>query len=192
MNVLICGHSFIHRLDSYLNSHIPGTHPPPTFHSHQVTFIGKGGSYLSGTKFNCLMHNVYLYLATSRCHVVYLALGTNDLDRGVPPIQVAQRLISLAQNLQAAYNLRYVFLDQIINRDPLKYPGFSLRAKETNTLLQQLLSQAANPAIILWHHRNFTKPKVRLLQDDGVHPNKVGMNRYWRSLRGAVIYAERH
>lgn len=192
MNTLIFGHSFIHRLKSYLHNP-PQGHNPSLFDAHtNITCIGKGGSYLSGAKYNCLMHNVHLHVSTTNTHTVIISLGTNDLDSGVSPIQVAHSIYALAQSILATYNIRYVFVDQIINRDTVLFPGFQLRAKEANDALQQLIEKGNNPSIRFWHHLNFQNPKQNLLCEDGVHLNKVGIKKYWRSLRGAILFAGHH
>jgi hypothetical protein len=132
------------------------------------------------------MHDVHLFLSTSPCKVVYICLGTNDLDSGASPSQVAHKLWDPALSIQARYKIRYVFIDQIINRDPVKFPGFAAKALVTNAQLEQLTSQAGS-SVKFWKHRNFRNPATNLLCDDGVHLNTVGLKRYWRSLRGAII-----
>lgn len=193
MNTLILGHSFVNRLNAYLHNPSQAQQPPLfNTHNHNLTCIGKGGSYLSGAKYNCLMHNVHLHLSTSVTHTIIISLGTNDLDRGVSPAKVAQSLYALALSLQVTYNIRYVFVEQIINRDTVQYPAFQSRAETANTLLQELITKGNNPAIRFWRHFNFCNPKQRLLCEDGVHLNAVGMKKYWRSLRGAILFAEHH
>lgn len=189
MNVLICGHSFVHRLNAYL-----ATNTAPALHSDQyhITCIGKGGAYLSGHKFTCLMQEIHMYLSTTPCQVIYLSLGCNDLDSGHSPSQVAHSLFSLAKHLLTTCQARFVFIDQILSRDPHIFPGFAEKVQATNQLLQQLINQHHIPGIRLWHHRNFVKPLASLLLHDGVHLNKTGMARYWRSIRGAILFAGRH
>ena len=136
-------------------------------HNHNITCIAKGGCYLSGSKFNCLMHSVHRK----------------------PPKLVAQQLHTLALSLLATYNIRYVFLDQIINRDPAKFPHFAPSAQEANAHLQYLISHNNTTSIRFWLHRNLTNPQKKALAADGVHFNQVGIKKYWRSIRGAIILA---
>jgi lysophospholipase L1-like esterase len=138
------------------------------------------------------MHQANLYLATNSCQVIYIALGTNDLHSGISPSAVAKSLFALASELQATYNVRYVFLDQIINRDPLKFPGFLALAQQANLSLQQLIKQGNNPSVRLWKHRNLVNPQTKVLKDDGVHLNEVGLARQWTSIRGAILFAGRN
>jgi len=187
MNVLIFGHSFIHRLNTYLHQ----SQSPPALNSEQykITCIGKGGACLSGTKYNHLMHTVHQHLTTTNTHAIYIALGTNDLQQGTSPYHVAQALFTLACKLKAAYHPRYVYIDQILHRDHAKFPGFHRQADQTNSILQQLIGSKNPPGIKLWKHRNFTNPTTQLLSKDGTHFNQAGMVKYWRSVRGAVLYA---
>ena len=174
MNTLIMGHSFIHRLNAYLHNP-PQAHQPTLNNSHNLTCIGKGGSYLSGAKYNCLMHDVHLHLSTSVTHTIIISLGTNDLDRGVSPAIVALSLYALALSLQVTYNIRYVFVEQIIKRDTVQFPAFQLRAKDAKTLLEVHINRRTNTSKRFWQHFNFCNPKQRLLCEVGVRLRQVGM-----------------
>ena len=69
-------------------------------------------------------------------------MGTNNLDSGVTPHKVVRDLHALACRLQATYNIMYVFIEQIINRDTVLYPACQQRAEEANALLQDLIIRA--------------------------------------------------
>jgi len=193
MNILIFGHSFTHRLNTYLHNTSLGQGPSFfPIHKHNITCIGKGGAYLSGHKFNCLMHDVHLHLSTIKTHAIIISLGSNDIDSGASPIKVAQQLYALAKSLQATYKVKYVFIEQIINRHPATFPNFQPRATRANQLIKQLVQQGDNSSVRYWYHLNFSNPAHNLLCKDGVHLNPAGMVKYWRSLRGAILFAGRH
>jgi len=191
MNTLIIGHSFVLRLNAYLHSP-PHSHLLQNTQNHHITCIGKGGCYISGNKYNLLRHETNLHLSNTNTQTLIISLGTNDLDSGVPPYKVARCLYSMACGLQIRFHIRYVFIEQILDRDAVQYPGFHQLVQDANDKIQALVDQGANKSVRFWKHHNFAHPKRRLLLRDGVHFNQVGMARYWRSLRGAILYAERH
>lgn len=184
MHVLVLGHSFVTRLDHYLRQKNI-TMPP-----NQITCLGQGGCYLSGLKFTCLMNEAHMFLAANQCQLLYIALGTNDLDAGLPPAKVAQQLWFLARRLQIMYNIRYVFIEQILNRSPLIYPGFKAKARQANAQVQAYINQGNSPHIKYWKHSKMDSPKKPILDGKGVHLNEAGMHKYWRSVRGAIAFAE--
>lgn len=191
MNTLILGHSYIHRLNAYLHSPC-NSHLLSNTANHNITCIGEGGAFFDGRKYNCLRHKGTLHLTSTNTQILIISLGTNDLDRGMDPEMVAWRLYLLASGLQIQYNIRYVFIEQILYRDLEKFPDFRWRADAANEKVKQLVTQLSNKRVKYWQHRNFSNPRNRLLCGDGVHLNKVGMAKYWRSLRGAILYAEHH
>ena len=191
MNTLIFGHSFTHRLNAFLQTP-PGSRPLPNTQQHNITCIGKGGSYLSGSKYDELLHQVHTHLSNNHIHVLIICLGTNDLDSGMTPENVAWRLYLLAAGLQITYHIRSVFVEQILYRDTVQFPGFRQRAAVANAKLEALITQGGNKCVKFWKHHNFNNPRRRILCRDGVHLNQVGMTKYWHSLRGAIFYGEPH
>ena len=146
MNTLILGHSFIHRLNAYLHS--PNhSHLLSNTANHNITCIGEGGAFFSGRKYNCLLHKVHLHLSTTNTQILIISLGTNDLDRGMAPDQVAWRLYLLAAGLQIHYHIRYVFIEQIIGRDTVQFPDFKWRADAANDKVKALIAQLSNKRV---------------------------------------------
>ena len=191
MNTLILGHSYIHRLNAYLHSP-KNTNLLSNTANHNITCIGEGGAFFDGRKYNCLRHKGNLHLSSTNTQILIVALGTNDLDRGMAPDKVAWRLYLMAAGLQIEHHIRYVFIEQILYRDPVKFPDFNWRADAANEKVQHLVTNLSNTRVRYWEHRNFKNPRRPLICGDGVHLNQVGMAKYWRSLRGAILYAERH
>ena len=191
MNTLIIGHSFTTRLNAFLQTP-PGSRLLPNTQQHNITCIGKGGSYLSGSKYDQLLHQVHTHLSNNHTDILIICLGTNDLDSGKQPDKVAWRLYLLAAGLQITYHIRSVFIEQILYRDTVQFPRFRHRADLANSKLEALTTGLGNKCVAFWNHHNFKKPQRRLLLPDGVHLNQVGMVRYWRSLRGAIFRGETH
>lgn len=139
------------------------------------------------------MHKVELDLTTNPAiNMVYISLGTNDVDSGMQPDQVAHRLYDLASRLQHGYNLRYVFIESIINRCPKKFPGFAEKAKLVNDAIAQRIAQGRNQSIRLWRLHNMNNTQKPILQPDGVHLNWKGLGKHYRQVRGALLFAANH
>jgi len=189
MGAVILGHSFVTRLHKYLN---PSSTTHVVSHSTQLSFIAEGGCRLQGHKFNSLMQSLNSHMVQHPSDVLIIQLGTNDIDSGDSPGFVATALYNLANHLQSTYRFRYVFISTIINRDKHLFPSFEQRAKDTNKAISSLVTHLGNPRIRVWHHRNMDNPQTRVLDRYGVHLNKVGMKKYWRSVRGAISYAAHH
>ena len=190
MDILIVGHSFIRRLEDYhwrLTTEAQAPTPFP-LSGHNVHFLGIGGATLTGPKSRQLQQRLTPSLA-GKCDLVYIALGTNDLAQGSLPSQVAQHLVSLANYLMLGLEVKCVILEQIIPRCENKFPGFRLLAQQTNEAIQDLLATSEYQNIKIWKHTGFWNPQTPLLCKDGVHFNQVGMYKYWRSVRGAILWA---
>jgi len=192
MFVTIVGHSFVTRLQQYLDNTNHVLPPTTFFPAAHLSHIGVGGCYLQGSKFDSLYNRLTTHLNHNPCNVLFIELGTNDLDSGASPAYVATALYNLADHLQSTYNLRYVFIATIINRNSHQYPAFQQRARDANQAINSLVTHLANPHIKVWDHRNFNNPRTNILAPDGVHLNTVGLRRYWRSVRGAITYAAHH
>lgn len=191
MSILILGHSFIRRFRDYLTS-------SPTLNLNlnissvqQHAYLFEGGCKLTGRSFQCLMHNVHLHLATTNIHAIYISLGTNDLDSGMPPLEVARHIWALARRLCSLYRPRYVFIEEIIHRNPDKFPGFANLADIANQEIKRLIlsgNRITRPICFLKLF-NFNNPKYPVLLEDGVHLNQRGVRKYYRSVRGAILHS---
>lgn len=191
MQVALVGHSFIRRLRDFLLHRGQSPSGLQLGPHYQVKFYGTGGAMLAGKKSQVFSQK--LQAATlSGPHVVYIAMGTNDLSVGKSPHTVANMLFSLAMHILDTSNTRLVIIEQILPRHPGLYPAFTTLMSQTNTIIQELITSANNPAIKFWKHRRFFHPQHPLLAQDGVHLNNTGMAKYWRSIRGAIIWANKH
>lgn len=187
MHTLIIGHSFISRLEAFLSASNSPTANLNISSLQSVHFVHKSGAKLTGPKFQCLLHDTELYLATQHCQIIYISLGTNDLDSGMHPTQVASRLFHLALTLYQDYNPRYVFIEQIVNRNQEIFPNFAPAAKLANQALQAILERSGFQNIQFWRLHNLNNPQKPALLDDGVHFNERGMRKYRRAIRGAIL-----
>lgn len=70
---------------------------------------------------------------------------------------------------------------------PRSDEAFNTKAKILNQYLQVVLGDKQN--VFVWGHRNLIAPTNTVLLCDGVHLNKWGQYRLYRSYCGAMIHA---
>ena len=68
-------------------------------------------------------------------------------------------------------------------------PDYNKKVIRTNVLLRTAI--AAIPRAIFWRHRGLWHSTGNVYLKDGVHLNELGYHKYTRSIRGAVMAAER-
>jgi lysophospholipase L1-like esterase len=163
--------------------------------------IGKGGLTVSD-----LVHEAHrlpkiMRAATHAPDVIFVQIGGNDFRRGTSPSDLALDILALASLLKGRFKASFVMFGQILPRfkteGPLKW--WSLDAKEAreynrwaqqvNVLVEDMLQDI--PYTKLWHHSGKLGSKVHtrhLFVDDGVHLSEQGMFRFYRSVRGALIF----
>ena len=184
MQVWVLGHSFISRL----KQHFLKTDTYPSFpdSGHVVHFTGIPGSHITGPRAKVLQSLTPASFAD--IDIVYLALGTNDLDSGTPPHKVAQHFVSFANYIVVALGVKMVILDQII---PRASPQSAALASCTNQHINTLLATGEYPHIKIWTHQTGFWNNIQAYLDprDGVHLNQRGMVKYWKSIRGAILWA---
>ena len=62
---------------------------------------------------------------------------------------------NVAWRLYCWLPVRAVFIEQILYRDTVQFPGFQQRAEIANAKLQALITQGSNKCIRYWKHHNF-------------------------------------
>ncbi len=142
MDFLIVGHSFIRRFQSFLVNIEMDSHAELFPESgHTVFAVSVGGAKLTGETANRLRTKLHPAFAGKR-DVVFLSLGSNDLAPGVPPADVARRILAWCLYFINALDARLVIIDQVLPRDDTKFPGFCQRADDCNAHIhvRQLLA----------------------------------------------------
>lgn len=157
----------------------------------QIFWHGIGGATITDPYHAKSLWSDITLIKDLNIDAVFLDIGSNDLcNSQIPPRRVADKIFTFACRILLD-GCKYVIIGEILSRN--SNSGFSQRAMATNSLLQQYC--AHHDHIKMWNHsrNNFN---VRFLQDyvaaDGVHvDNDRGMARYYSSIRGAVLQAER-
>ena len=180
--VLILGHSFIRRLQKFIEHHIGHldlslqiTAPA------DITWHGIGGRTVAKTiKFD--LHVV----RSTRPDIVIVQLGTNDLPFQ-SPLQVGSELEDFVRLLHDSYGVKFVCVRQTIRQR--SFTAFNKNVDLLTRYLRVVLEPI--PYAIYWGHRGFWKARHNFYAADGVHLNSMGLYKLYRSFRGAVLKSMR-
>ena len=175
--MLILGHSFIRRLNSFITD---STHLNHRFMIHepaQFKWHGVGGRTVEKA-IRCDLHVVESFAP----HIVILQLGTNDLSH-LDPLVAASAIEDLVGILYEEHSVRQICVCQTLIHE--NDAAFNVRVKALTKYLKVLLEPI--PYCFFWGHRGFWNTSQRYFARDGVHLNKLGHYKYYRSLRGAVL-----
>ena len=122
-----------------------------------------------------------------------LDLGANDLDgKDADPQFVAKQVINLAVYLADLTKHGVVFVVQAYHRLKPRTENYETTLPVFNAYLKEGCEQATceHYRIIYWPHRNLTQNWEQFMLPDGIHFNVTGLQRYRRSIRGAVLKAK--
>lgn len=196
LTVVILGHSFTRRLrDWSVTERKSNMNLDPQ--RIQVIWHGIGGAYVHpppdpndtvlGPKSLWDHQHIPQDVAAD---ITFIDIGSNDVTNPqLSPVALAHSIMKYASAV-LQNGCKIVVLSEILHRR--QGGGYNQRADATNLALQQL--SGSNDRILFWSHRrnNFNRRFIsEFVAADGVHVAcPVGMSHYFRSVRGAVIYAE--
>ena len=115
-------------------------------------------------------------------NVVLIQLGTNDLTT-ILAVQTGSGIEDLCHLLYESYGAELICVCQTLYRKDAS--SFNKRVDLLTKYLKVVLEPIPN--VFYWHHRGFWRCKSRFLARDGVHLNKMGHYKDFRSLRGPVL-----
>ena len=183
--VLILGHSFVHRLESFtfnnrehhwFNLGYDGTEV-------QIEFAGLAGGTLRPGPKSIQKEGFMRIVADYEPHSVFLQIGGNDLDRECDPERLARDILSYSNYLITCYGVSHVIIGQLIPR----YNGsddYNIKVVAVN---KQLVTMAKfHDKITYWKHRGVWKNTLSLLCRDKLHFNQDGMLIYAKNIRAAI------
>ena len=177
--VLILGHSFIHRLYSFIVVHF-GRDFVENFHLGDDLIFkwhGIGGRTVAKTRQFDLG-----VVESFTPDIVILQLGTNDLSV-LSAVETGSAIEDLVHLLYNSCNVKRICVCQTIYREnaPLFNNQVNILSKYVGVVLEPI------PYACYWKHRGFWKSKSRFFHRDGVHLNNLGHYKLYRSLRGAIL-----
>ena len=185
--VLILGHSFVHRLESFtfnnrehdwLNLGFDGT-------DIQIEFAGLGGGTLRPGPKSIQNEDFMRIVSDYEPDSIFLQIGGNDLNQESDPEKLARDILSYSNYLITCYRVNHVTIGQLIPR----YNGsddYNVKVIAVNKHLVTMTKFQNN--ITYWKHRGVWKNTLSLLCRDKVHFNQDGMLLYAKNVRAAVGY----
>jgi len=178
--VLVLGHSFIRRLRDFIVKNAPDYHLNLNLtDSVTVQWHGVGGRTIAKVRQFDLGEVIRF-----RPDIVFLQIGTNDLvQRGMSPLTVGSAIEDFVRLLHDEYGVRLICVGQTIRRHLAGNFNANVRllAQYLKTVLEPL------PFAIYWTHRGFWRASNSYLSYDGVHLNREGQHKLFKSIRGAVM-----
>ena len=185
-NILILGHSFVRRLQTFLTEH----HDRRAAHNmnlphENISFLGIGGRTVSK-----ILSFDLDKIKAFQPKVIILELGTNDLCVvGQRPESVGSDIEHLVQVLHDHCGAEFIMVCLVIywSAIPPHVPDFSHKVDLLNNYLKVVLEPL--PYAEAWSHRGLQSPSIAVLCRDGVHLNAAGNYALYRSYRGAILFA---
>lgn len=197
-NISAIGHSFIDRLDVKLEEDRKNTplelQDQLKLRAHHIkpALLGMPGAYIED------MTEFGEDLEGNRTEALILEIGSNDICRSTPVIMLVHRIRNLCKALlKNVDTLRYIVVGQVLFRQKIDR-RFSTKTVwqynadviEYNKELREWID-STNLPVRYWSHRNLKFPEVAVYED-GVHPSTTeGLWRYQKSIRSAMIMADR-
>ena len=182
--VLVFGHSFVRRLNEFLVTRFGAYHNFNLFYNYSDVYtFGVGGMTTSDA-----LSRYIGVVAEFNPQVVFIQLGTNDLDSHRNSIRsIARNMAELCRRLQRA-GVRRILIGQVLPRQShgSRVHDFNTRVVSLNLELVRAV-QSMN-RVMLWQHRGFWFSQMNLMHDDGIHLNRRGNMRYYRSVRGGILF----
>ena len=185
-NILILGHSFVRRLQTFLTEH----HDRRAAHNmnlphENISFLGIGGRTVSK-----MLSFDLDKIKAFQPKVIILELGTNDLCVVAQrPESVGSDIEHLVQVLHDHCGAEFIMVCLVNYRSAIAphVPDFSHKVDLLNKYPKVVLEPL--PYAEAWSHRGLQSPSIAVLCRDGVHLNAAGNYALYRSYRGAILFA---
>ena len=190
-SVLILGHSYVHRLEEFVN-HCKSDGVTPNFGLDPdrvvVNFAGYGGAHIG--RIHDRLEQVVTHF---RPDFVILQVGSNDISQvNNNPDILSENIIQLANRLIVQYDVHKVAVSELFFRNKWRGGNFNDTTREINAHLRVKLSPHSETAgVSFWRHFGFSDAVVRrsLQHVDQVHFNDAGNLKYYKSLKRAILKA---
>lgn len=189
-NFLLLGHSFTKRLQIWcFQNDLPNLNLDRDCIG--IYWHGTGGTTIVDPSHRKSLWSDISLISDLQVDVTFVDIGSNDLCNNLLSSEtVAHQIISFAEAVLSK-GCKVVVISEILT---CKFPqGYNQRVDTANTILCQTCY--SNLQMFFWSHssNNFNK---RFLSDfvgeDGVHIDSVrGLPRYYTSVRGSLLMAER-
>ena len=175
---LILGHSFVHRLSSFLSHCKTYSHQLGLKDVAEIAFLGVGGRTVAKVeKFNLN------FVRDWKPDNVILELGTNDLTTFSPEC-VGSSLEELVQLLYENCSVKAIGVCQVIRccPPPPKMLDFNSRVIKLHKYLKVVLEPLQ--FFFYWRHIGFWNPSSGIYLEDGVHLNDLAQLNFTGAIEG--------
>ena len=188
VQVVIFGDSFIRNLSVFMSRRYGGYHNMNINYSvADIHMYGIGGM----TAARAIENHMDIF-DNIQPTIVYVQLGSNDLSS--PHTSMNTIIANIRELGRKLVNrgVRRIIFGQVLMRHgrglPLQVPDYNERVLDFNHELWSGLPISRLPAYF-WRHRGFWLSQFALMADDGIHLNARGNGRYYRSIRGSLLFA---
>ena len=156
-----------------------------------MQFVCKGGWRVKD------VHSAIPEIIKQKPHIVILQCGSNDLSSETAYV-VAVNLIDAAKKIRTLTEAE-VMVCQILQRHQGRYistvEGVNKFNEKVNVVNEFLKVNCGPISLKYWKHRGMSNPNVAnfgdILCQDGVHLSHRGQYKYYKSLRGAVLFGSK-
>lgn len=189
LRICLLGHSFISRLQRYMDSHEDLRNLRLHQDYYSVSVRARGGLRISTLARS--RHFLTFDVLPDMC---FMQIGENDVLNFCDDV-IVRDILSLATYLHHGLGIRTVIVGQLLRRQPWASScNFNDRIIAINIRLREQLSTM--DGVHFWPHRGFWND-MTFLGHDGVHlrcsapslhvVTTSPMYRFWRSIRSAVL-----
>ena len=186
-SVLVIGSSHVNRLQQYINNHLASDNFNLNGHDTVYLFGISGGRIKNNN--HCLSwENEIIWASPNR---VLVQIGGNDLDCGEADFSLAEeiilRIISVCSTYLSRHTVEHATVMQLLPRTRTRnctVAWYNNLVCHANTFLKEQIKSV--PALHYWNISGVKNTTVNIFQD-GVHFNQIGLQRYYRNVRGAII-----
>lgn len=183
--VAIVGHSFISRLHSALRNNV---NFPDSFNiaGCDIRCYGRSGGTV-----NSLSNDIGLtqFLILFQPRVVILQIGGNDLS-SVAPETLAYRIVDFTSYLKDNFNVQQVYVCELFRRLSPRFISpneYEHNRQVVNNMLKTIFEDSSD--LHFWKHLRLMYSPFNIFNDDGVHLSMIGLQKFYRSLRLAILHA---
>ena len=186
--ILIYGHSFVRRLNTFL------IHKRGNYHNMGLTYeIGDTHWYgLGGLTIEKALNYHLNIIHVLQPQVIFIELGSNDLcHTQETPWSCYLRMVNLV-NFLINIGIPEIYIGQVVPRQgvgiPLSVRNYNDKVMQFNQLLNHTYGLGGNNGSArYWRHRGLWCSSCGTISRDGIHLNKRGQERLYRSIRGATL-----
>ena len=122
-----------------------------------------------------------------RPNIIVMQVGGNDFPHN---------LIRLAKDLRRGHT-GVVMIGKLFYRSRSRHLStdrqverYNGKVQNTNEVLQSSAKQLQEDHILVWNHKGREHMRDEIIGQDGTHLNQLGMKKFYKSIRGALITAQ--